>query len=78
MSRWGWLADQVISPHVIEVWEAALTLAQFPVIVLLAWYQDKGGLTWGPQPPALPRMERRGDGEEAGGQAGGGETVDSD
>eukprot|EP00794_Sanderia_malayensis_P010223 gene10223-11271_t len=30
------------SPNVVEVWEACLTLAFFPLLVITAWCQDKG------------------------------------
>ncbi len=34
------MLQQVISPDVVELWEALLTLAQFPVMVISAWLID--------------------------------------
>ena len=31
----------VISPYVVEIWEALVTLAFFPLLVLLAWLAEK-------------------------------------
>ncbi|THD25343.1 Sodium/calcium exchanger 2 [Fasciola hepatica] len=39
---WMLLATVYISPQVIELWEATLTFAFFPIMVLLAYAQDKG------------------------------------
>ncbi|KAM9347893.1 sodium/calcium exchanger 2a isoform 2-T2 [Symphorus nematophorus] len=38
---WLYLILAVISPGVVEVWEAAVTLLYFPVCVLLAWIADR-------------------------------------
>ncbi|KAA0189088.1 Sodium/calcium exchanger 2 [Fasciolopsis buskii] len=39
---WMLLVTVYISPQVIELWEAILTFAFFPIMVLLAYAQDKG------------------------------------
>ncbi|KAM3869553.1 sodium/calcium exchanger 2a isoform 1-T1 [Diretmus argenteus] len=38
---WLYLILAVISPGVVEVWEAVVTLLYFPVCVLLAWIADR-------------------------------------
>ncbi|XP_071396337.1 sodium/calcium exchanger 2-like isoform X13 [Centroberyx affinis] len=38
---WLYLILSVISPGVVEVWEALVTLLYFPVCVLLAWIADR-------------------------------------
>ncbi|XP_069042500.1 sodium/calcium exchanger 2 [Lepisosteus oculatus] len=38
---WLYLILEVISPSIVEVWEALVTLLFFPVCVLLAWIADK-------------------------------------
>ncbi|XP_037543560.1 sodium/calcium exchanger 2a isoform X3 [Nematolebias whitei] len=38
---WLYLILAVISPGIVEVWEAAVTLFFFPVCVLLAWIADR-------------------------------------
>lgn len=39
---WLYLIVDVISPNKIEVWEAAITCAMFPLLLLVAWCADKG------------------------------------
>ncbi|PAA93730.1 hypothetical protein BOX15_Mlig025911g1 [Macrostomum lignano] len=39
---WMLLCAAVITPHTIDLWEALLTLAFFPILVILAYCQDKG------------------------------------
>lgn len=39
---WMWFCLDISSPNVIEAWEGWLTLLFFPLLVLLAWVQDKG------------------------------------
>ncbi|XP_070772809.1 sodium/calcium exchanger 2a isoform X4 [Enoplosus armatus] len=38
---WLYLILAVISPGIVEVWEAAVTLLYFPVCVILAWIADR-------------------------------------
>uniref|UniRef100_A0A3P8SZZ5 Solute carrier family 8 member 2a n=1 Tax=Amphiprion percula TaxID=161767 RepID=A0A3P8SZZ5_AMPPE len=38
---WLYLILAVISPGIVEVWEAAVTLLYFPVCVVLAWIADR-------------------------------------
>ncbi|XP_038148122.1 sodium/calcium exchanger 2-like isoform X2 [Cyprinodon tularosa] len=38
---WLYLILAVISPGIVEVWEAAVTLLYFPICVLLAWIADR-------------------------------------
>ncbi|KAM9781430.1 sodium/calcium exchanger 2a isoform 1-T4 [Syngnathus typhle] len=38
---WLYLILAVISPGIVEVWEAAVTLLYFPLCVLLAWIADR-------------------------------------
>ena len=40
---WLLLILSVISPGVVELWEAAVTFAFFPVLVLIAWLVEKKG-----------------------------------
>uniref|UniRef100_A0A3Q2ED71 Solute carrier family 8 member 2a n=1 Tax=Cyprinodon variegatus TaxID=28743 RepID=A0A3Q2ED71_CYPVA len=42
---WLYLILAVISPGIVEVWEAAVTLLYFPICVLLAWIADLFQLT---------------------------------
>ncbi|XP_029374682.1 sodium/calcium exchanger 2a isoform X1 [Echeneis naucrates] len=38
---WLYLILAIISPGIVEVWEAAVTLLYFPVCVILAWIADR-------------------------------------
>jgi hypothetical protein len=39
---WLYLMVDVISPKEIEIWEAAVTCAMFPLLLVVAWCADKG------------------------------------
>ena len=44
---WLLIILQVSSPGVIEIWEALVTLAQFPILVFVAYGQDVRWKLWG-------------------------------
>ncbi|XP_069750187.1 sodium/calcium exchanger 2-like isoform X2 [Narcine bancroftii] len=57
---WLYVILAVRTPAEVEVWEALLTLAFFPCLVLLAWAADRRLLLWhapGPPPPQEGREE---------------------
>lgn len=39
---WLYLIVDVISPQKIEIWEAAVTCAFFPILLVVAYFADKG------------------------------------
>jgi hypothetical protein len=41
-----WLAYKIITPNVIDIWEAWLTLAFFPMFVYTTWLVDTRGFNW--------------------------------
>lgn len=43
---WIWLAYKKITPGIIDIWEAFLTLGMFPVLVYTAWLVDTRGWHW--------------------------------
>ena len=38
---WMWLVLDVISPKVVDVWEAIFTLMCFPILIFIAWCADR-------------------------------------
>lgn len=43
---WVWLVYKKITPNVIDLWEALVTLAFFPTLVFTAWLVDTRGWRW--------------------------------
>mmetsp|Transcript_31517 Transcript_31517/g.93958 ORF Transcript_31517/g.93958 Transcript_31517/m.93958 type:complete len:805 (-) Transcript_31517:1328-3742(-) len=43
---WLWLVYTFISPDVIDLWEAIVTLAFFPIFVYTTWLVDTRGFRW--------------------------------
>lgn len=43
---WLWLVYKRITPNVIDIWEAWLTLAFFPMFVYTTWLVDTRGFNW--------------------------------
>lgn len=43
---WLLLMVEVITPNVIDIWEAFITFAMFPTLVTISWLANKGKLPW--------------------------------
>lgn len=43
---WLLFIVEVISPNVIDIWEALLTFVMFPTLVTISWLANKGKLPW--------------------------------
>lgn len=49
---WLLVILQFISPDVVDIWEAVLTFLFFPILVLLAWWADRG-FSFGKRTPVV-------------------------
>ena len=43
---WMWMALDVITPNQIDIWEGVLTLACFPLLIIIAWCHDRKWFGW--------------------------------
>ena len=43
---WLWIAYKKITPEVIDIWEAFITLGMFPIFVFTTWLIDTRGWPW--------------------------------
>ncbi|CAJ1409267.1 unnamed protein product [Effrenium voratum] len=60
---WLLVIVQVISPNIVEIWEAMVTFVMFPILVTVSWLANKGKLEFlalekRPEEEVEPRMRR--------------------